>query len=194
MDQYLGASSDDLLKRPVPGGRALTTHERRTLDLSRHIPGWGSDLDPARRPGVPRDKAPDIGVDHLYPGFEQQVPRHRIHKSTEHARLTPVFGTSCPPRGLSGALRDAAYRRISRWLALLFADRIDVLEALTKDMLLGRPPNLVREMGLRSEWRHNRQGVIRKAVIAGFVVAGVAALWAATRPPVRRGIGRYLRR
>src|SRR5687767_9337143 len=108
MDQRVGSSSKDLLAQPVPGGSSLTTAQRREIDLSSEIPGWGSDLEPGRRPGVPRDKAPDIGPESLYPPIMQQVPRVKIHKSTEHARLTPVFGTTCPPRGLSGGLRDLA--------------------------------------------------------------------------------------
>jgi hypothetical protein len=34
-------------------------------------------------------------------------PRER---SIEHEFLTPVFGTSTPPRGLSGVVRRYAYR------------------------------------------------------------------------------------
>jgi hypothetical protein len=45
---------------------------------------------------------------------------------------TPVFGTAQPARGLSGAMRRAAYRlpehRAARWALLLAADRVDVLE------------------------------------------------------------------
>lgn len=172
MDQVLGSSSDDVLRRPVPGGRSLTTEERAAVDLSATIAGWGSDLDPAVRPGVPRDKAPHIGVEHLYPeSIPRQVPKHRIHKSTEHGKLTPVFGTSCPPRGLSGALRDVAYRysegRVARWLTLMVADRVDVVESAAKDVASLRGPNLVREMGMRSEWRYNRNGFITKAAVVG---------------------------
>src|SRR3954447_16393489 len=105
MDQALGSSTRDVLDPPVRGGHGLTTGERQSVDLSGSIPGWGSDLDPGRRPGVPRDKAPEIGVETLYPAIQQQQAPHTIHKSTEHGRLTPVFGTSCPPRGLSGVLR-----------------------------------------------------------------------------------------
>src|SRR5688572_17882806 len=110
MDQRLGSSTKDILEVPVQGGRSLTTRQRSEIDLSATIPGWGSDLDLARRPGVPRDKAPGIGAESLYPDVEPQQPPHTIHKSTEHARLTPVFGTACPPKGLSGLLRDVAYR------------------------------------------------------------------------------------
>jgi len=94
------------LSRPVRGGRGLTTEERQRIDHSATIKGWASDLARERRPGVPRDKAPDIGVEQLYPPIEKQFPRIKIHKSTEHGRLTPVFGTSCPPSGLSGRMRD----------------------------------------------------------------------------------------
>jgi hypothetical protein len=43
--------------------------------------GWGFDLDPAVRPGVPRDKAPELGAEWLYPPFPAQEPRVKIHKS-----------------------------------------------------------------------------------------------------------------
>jgi hypothetical protein len=187
MEQKLGSSSDDRLKRPVPGGISLTGEQRRTVDLSDEIPGWGSDLDPSRRPGVPRDKAPDIGAETLYPRIEQQRVPHRIHKSTEHGQLTPVFGTSCPPRGLSGRLRDFAYRlsegRLSRWMTLLLADRVDVVENVASDLVRMRPPNLVREMGLRSEWKHNRKRVITAAAVTA---ASLAIVYLATRARRRK--------
>ncbi|RYG88401.1 hypothetical protein EON77_00695 [bacterium] len=180
MEQHYGSSSDDRLGRPVLGGRNFTTAERKATDRSHDIPGWGSDLEPSRRPGVPRDKAPDIGIEHLYPGITAQRPRHRIHKSTEHARLTPVFGTSCPPRGLSGVLRDMAYRysegRMARWLTLMAADRVDVVEGIVTDVASGRGPEVLREMGLRSEWRLDRPRAIRKLVIAGALLGVAAAL------------------
>ena len=47
-------------------------------------------------------------------------------------KLTPVFSSAVPPRGVSGALRRLAYRipdyRARRWLLLMIADRIDVVE------------------------------------------------------------------
>jgi hypothetical protein len=108
--QIIGSSSEDRPARPVPGGRSLTSQERKSIDLSSSIKGWGSDLESGKRPGVPRDKAPDLGVEVLYPDIEQQMSCVKIHKSTEHAKLTPVFGTSCPPAGLSGPIRDFAYK------------------------------------------------------------------------------------
>ena len=173
--QILGSSSKDKLPRPVPGGESLTSAERESADRSGEIAGWGSDLDPARRPGVPRDKAPMLGSESLYLDITEQLPPHRIHKSTEHARLTPVFGTSCPPRGLSGRLRDIAYRfsegRLVRWVTLLMADRVDMVEGVLSDVGRLRPPNVVREMGLRSEWRHNRKRVYKVAAVSAGLLA-----------------------
>ena len=187
MEQVLGSSSDDRLARPVPGGSALSAEERRSIDLADRIAGWGSDLDPANRPGVPRDSAPGIGIETLYPPIARQVVPHRIHKSTEHGRLTPVFGTSCPPRGLSGWIRDRAYRlsegRIARWVALLFADRVDMVEGVASDFVKLQPPNLVREMGLRSEWRYNRKRVL---TVAATATVTLAALYLLTRSTRRR--------
>jgi hypothetical protein len=189
MDQRVGSSSEDHLPVPVAGGFSLTTQQREAVDLARNIKGWGSDLDPARRPGVPRDKAPELGVENLYPPFAQQAPRTKIHKSTEHARLTPVFGTSCPPYGLSGRIRDFGYTfsegRLSRWMTLMFADRVNVLEDVLSDLARGRVPNLAREMGLRSEFRYNRAGLARKAAVAGLCVAAFIAYSRQRRPRIQ---------
>jgi hypothetical protein len=185
-EQTLGSSTEDRLQPPVPGGISLTGEERRSVDHSGRIPGWGSDLDPAVRPGVPRDKAPDIGAEMLYPDIERQEPPHRIHKSTEHGQMTPVFGTSCPPHGLSGRIRDAGYKwsegRLVRWITLMLADRVDMLEGVVSDIARLRPPNVIREMGLVSEWRHNRKGVVRAAAVTA-VALGAAYLLTRRRRP-----------
>ena len=178
MEQTLGSSSQQILPRPIPGGYGLSTEERQRTDRSATIKGWGSDLDPARRPGVPRDKAPGLGAEALYPPIEQQVPRIKIHKSTEHGKLPPVFGTSCPPSGLSGRIRDFGYQfsegRLSRWLSLMAADRVNVVEDFFNDLVHAHIPNIPKEMGIRAEWRHNRAGLARKAgIVAGCVAAFV---------------------
>lgn len=182
--QTHGSSSDDRLKSPIPGGMSYDTSQRRQMDRAAEIAGWGSDVDPETRPGVPRDKAPDIGAEHLYIDITRQKPPHRIHKSTEHGQMTPVFGTSCPPKGLSGRIRDAAYNlsegRLARWMALMLADRVDMVEGVVADFARLRPPNVVREMGLRSEWRYNRKRVIKVAAVAAAV--GVAYLLTRRRP------------
>jgi hypothetical protein len=154
-----------------PTGHSLTSEEKRNLDFSESIVGWGSDLSREVRPGVPKDKAPEIGVDYLYPEIEQQIPRAKVHMSTEHAQLTPVFGNACPPRGVSGAIRNYAYTlsegRLSHWLLLVVADRVDMVEEIFRDLSQLKIPNIPNEMGLASEWKYNRRGVVKKATLAG---------------------------
>lgn len=179
MQQQFATSPEGMLAQPVADGHALTTRERQEVDLSARIRGWGSDLDPSTRPGVPRDKAPGIGRETLYPPIEQQVSETKVYRSIEHARLTPVFGTACPPSGPSGRLRDLAYRlgegRFAHWAMLMLADRVDVATALASDLARGQVPDLVRETGLATEWRYNRAGLARKAMVAGLFLAAYVA-------------------
>jgi hypothetical protein len=90
-----------------------------------------------------------------------------------------VFGTSCPPKGVSGALRDVAYRfsegQLPHWLTLLLADRVNVVEDLVSEIAQLRIPNLPKELGLAAQWRHNRTGMIKGAAIAGLCVIGFIA-------------------
>lgn len=178
MDQRVSTSSGELMPDSIPGGQSLTTEQRRSVDLSHLISGWGSDLDPVVRPGVPRDKAPELGFETLYAGIERQPQTVRIHRSTEHGQMPPVFGTACPPKGLSGLLRDKAYTwsegKVQHWLVLMLADRVDVVEEIIKDLFRLRPPNLVREMGLKSEWKYNRHGAITKAAVTTIAVGAIA--------------------
>jgi len=193
MEQTLGSSSEDVLGRPVRGGRALTTQERQHIDHSSTIKGWGSDLDPKVRPGVPRDRAPQLGGEWLYPPIQQQVPHIKIHKSTEHGRLTPVFGTSCPPRGLSGMILDFGYTfsegRLARWMTLMFADRVNVVEDILSDLAHGRIPNIPKEMGVRSELKYNPAGFAKKAVIAAVCTTALIGYWRRRRGDAKQWSG-----
>ncbi|MCC2633132.1 MAG: hypothetical protein K0S48_1018 [Ramlibacter sp.] len=47
---------------------------------------------------------------------------------------------------------------------------MNVVEGIIDDLAHGHVPNIFREMGGPAEWKYNRQGFIRKAVIAGGVV------------------------
>lgn len=160
--------------------RNLTTSQRESLDLSDRIDGWGADLDPNDRPGVPRDKAPSVGVDALYPSIEQQIPRVKIHKSTEHGRMPPVFGTSAPPEWVSGLIRDYAYTfsegRLKHWLLLMAADRVNMIEGLVKDLAHGHVPNIWKEMGLGSELKYNRESFKKKAAFVGVAALALGTL------------------
>lgn len=89
--------------------------------------------------------------------------------------LGMVLCTSCPPTGLSGRIRDYGYTfsegRLSRWLTLMFADRVNVVEGIIEDISHGHIPNIPREMGLASEWRYNRGPFIRKTAISVGCIA-----------------------
>lgn len=138
------------------------------------IQGWGADLDPAVRPAVPMERTPPRYVHVHWDQPEQQPRTVQVFHSTERPGLTPVFGTSTPPSGVSGVIRKGAYRfsenDVRRWLMLLFADRVNVVEGIIDDLAHGHVPDLFTEMGGPAEWRYNRKGFIRKAVIAGAIV------------------------
>lgn len=128
---------------------------RSSDELRRTVQGWGVDLDPKDRPAVPKERFDPEGTGAHWHFPERQPERYPREKTPEHKFLTPVFGTSCPPKGLSGAIRRYAYRysegRLAHWLLLMGADRVDVLESRVTAALRGRPDNPIAEAGLRSE-------------------------------------------
>jgi hypothetical protein len=93
--------------------------------------GVGVDAAPEVRPGVPREwaVAEETGAHWVAP---ERQPGPDANGRTGLRVRTPVFGTAQPARCVSGALRRLAYRlpehRSARWVALLAADRVDVLE------------------------------------------------------------------
>jgi hypothetical protein len=125
-------------------------------DLRARIPGWGADLDPADRPSYPREQ-PGIETGAHWDFPERQPEKWPRERSVEHAFLTPVFGTSTPPRGVSGAIRKYAYKysegRAAHWLLLIAADRVDATEHHLKSLATLRPDNPVTETGVLSEFR-----------------------------------------
>src|ERR671917_670109 len=130
-------------------------------ELRARIPGWGADLNPEDRPSVPRERF-DPGATGAHWDFpERQPEKWPRERSIEHKFLTPVFGTSCPPKGLSGVIRKFAYRysegRAAHWLLLLGADRVDALESHLRSFLTLRPDNPITETGVLSEF--SRHGI-----------------------------------
>lgn len=150
-----------------PGPRAQPPRDQ--------IQGWGADLDRANRPAVPMERTPPR-LDRV-PTMVPQLKKVEILHSNERPGLTPVFGTSTPPSGLSGMMRRAAFKfsenDIRHWLILLAADRVNVGEGLIDDLAKGHVPNIFKEMGGPSEFRHNRVGAIRKVAIV-TAVTGLA--------------------
>lgn len=110
------------------------------------------DRDPSSRPGVPmigkvsgtvsgKVSGKVMGT----PGGEptaagtsggaipQQQSDVEVLVGVEVGRLTPIFGTTSPPRGLSGFIRRRAYRipehKAARWMLLMLGDRVDIQES-----------------------------------------------------------------
>jgi hypothetical protein len=171
--------------------------------LRARIPGWGADLDPKDRPSVPKLKFQEdlTGAHWEFP--ERQPEKWPRERSIEHRFLPPVFGTACPPRGLSGVIRRYSYAKYSEgraahWLLLMAADRVDAWENHLRSFLTLRPDNPITETGVRSEFTHHglksRIGTKRAdlvhqpldpIIIVGPWVAAAGAVYAGARRLVR---------
>ena len=153
--------------------------QRPTREQLSHIKGWGADLDRANRPAVPMERTPPRYTPADIPEPVPQAQKVEVLVSTERPGITQLFGTAQPPSGLSGMLRRAAFTMtendIRRWLVLLLADRVNVVEGVVEDLAQGHVPNILGEMGIKSEWQHNKAGLAKKVAIAGAV--GAAAYY-----------------
>ncbi|MDQ6881325.1 MAG: hypothetical protein M3150_04440 [Pseudomonadota bacterium] len=160
-------SSHVHIERTPPGPRAKPPRD--------HVQGWGADLDHANRPAYPMERTPPR-LDGI-PAMVPQLPKVEILRSNERPGLTPIFGTSTPPTGVSGMLRRTAFKYsendLRHWLILLFADRVNVGEGIVEDLARGHVPNIFKEMGGPAEFRYNRAGAVRKVAIA-TAVTGLA--------------------
>jgi hypothetical protein len=94
--------------------------------------GTGVDGSPQQRPGIPQERQPPeplASAHWLTPDRQQADEQPLVGRGLS---LTPVFSTAIPARGLSGVLRRLAYGvpdyKARRWLLLMVADRIDVIE------------------------------------------------------------------
>jgi hypothetical protein len=168
--------------------------------LRARIPGWGVDLDPKDRPSVPKLQYRPDGTGARWDFPERQPELAPRERSIEHKFLPPVFGTTCPPKGISGLIRRRAYEKYSEgraahWLLLIAADRVDAWESHLRSFATLRPDNPITETGVLSEFsRHglsSRFGTARAdrahqpldPIIVGapWVVLGGAAYVAARR-------------
>jgi hypothetical protein len=128
-------------------------------ELRSRIPGWGSDLDPADRPSVPRERTDLVSGAHW--DFPDRQPGGAAReRSIEHAGVPPVFGTAAPLKGLSGVIRRYAYdhyseARAAHWLLLLAGDRVDVIESHLTSLGTRHPVNPLAKSGLRAEFTGN---------------------------------------
>jgi hypothetical protein len=160
----------------------------------------------------PRPQEPTVGAEAaVRPGFagahwefpERQPEKWPRERSVEHKFLTPVFGTSCPPRGVSGAIRKFAYKKYSEgraahWLLLMAADRVDAGENHLRSFLTPRPDNPITETGVLSELSHHgvasrigkkRADLVHQPldpiIVAGPWVAGAAGVVYCVRKAMR---------
>jgi hypothetical protein len=166
----------DGVPRPLPRREAYA-----------HIQGWGADLDRAQRPAVPMERMP-ARLDGV-PQPQQQPLTVEVLHSNERPGMTPVYGSTVPPSGLSGSMRRLAFKfsenDVRHWLTLLAADRVQVVEGVLSDLAHGHVPNIYAEMGGPAELRHNPAGAARKALVVGAVLGVGYVLWR------RRGRRRY---
>jgi hypothetical protein len=170
--------------------------------LRARIPGWGADLDPADRHAVSRERFDPAASGAHWDFPDRQEERWPRERSIEHGTLPPVFGTTCPPKGLSGLIRRYSYRRYSEaraahWLLLIAADRVDAIEAHLHSFVTAHPDNPITETGVLTEPAHHpiasRRGprVDRAHLWLDPII--VAGPWVATASVVVLGI-RALRR
>jgi hypothetical protein len=164
---------------PLQGDMADGPRRPSRAELA-HIEGWGADLDRKNRPAVPMERMPARFI-HPHEGKLPQQPENvEVLVSTERPGITPIFGTAQPPQGLSGMIRRAAYKwaenDLRRWLLLLAADRVNVVEGIGEDLAHGKVPNVLAEMGIKAEWQHNKKGLVTKAALATAVVGATIYL------------------
>ena len=121
-------------------------------------PVRGADLPQHERPGVPMEHQPRP-LTPAAPRDPAHMPREMpgVTHRMELDEMTPVYGTAQPLHGISGLMRRLAYSipetRARRWLLLLMADRVDVMEHF----------------------------IAKTVKVAALVPAGIAALFVAGR-------------
>jgi hypothetical protein len=173
-----------------------------SAELRARIPGWGVDLDPADRPSVPKLRPEPTGAHWDFP--ERQPEKWPRERSIEHEFLTPVFGTSAPPRWLSGRIRKYAYAshsegKAAHWLLLILADRVDAVEHHLQSLASLRPDNPITESGVGAEFTHHGRAartdtkrVDRKHMWLDPIIVG--APWVASAVLAARAVRKIARR
>lgn len=147
-----------------------------------HIKGWAIDADSENDPTYPIKKRGDWEQEgDSWERPQQQPVDIEVLQSIERPNITRVFGTSVPPKGLSGTIRRMAFKKsessYGHWLPLVLADRIGVYEGLMEDFKRGYFPNIFAERGWQAEWKYNRKNfLINTAFVALIATAAVAVL------------------
>ena len=155
-----------------------------------HIKGWGIDADTRNDPTYPmKNRTDEEQLGYSWERPPQQQKTVEILKSVERPNLTAVFGTSSPPTGISGAIRRMAYKysesSYARWLPLVLADRIGMVEGIVDDLKKGIFPNVFVERGWTAEWKYNRKQFVTKVAVTAVVSIAVIALFSAMKKKKR---------
>ncbi|WP_292044704.1 hypothetical protein [Massilia sp. UBA6681] len=162
---------DHLQRHPSQGHIAPRRPSRQELQ---HINGWGADLDRKNRPAVPMERTPPRFINQPEGDPVQQQEKVEVLVSPERPGITQIFGTVQPPSGLSGMIRRLAFKStendLRHWLLLLLADRVNVVEGIADDLAHGKVPNVLGEMGIKAEMKHNPAGLAKKVAITAAVV------------------------
>lgn len=153
---------------------------RQTIDYDR-IKGWATDADPRNDPTYPmKARTDEEQLGYTWERPQQQEQTVEILKSVERPNLTAVYGTSAPPAGLSGVIRRVAYKYSEsdyrRWLPLVIADRVDMVEGLIDDLGKGHVPNIFKERGWTAELKYNKKDFVLKVAAGVALTAAVTAL------------------
>lgn len=177
--------------KPEPDTTIEADNDRRIANSPKDIPGWGIDADPENDPTYPMKEW--NGADHQrfnYEKPEQQPIDVEIFHSIERPGVTRVFGTSTPPKGLSGMIRRYAFKysesTYAHWVPLVLADRIGVVEGYIDDLKQGIIPNPFAERGWKAEWKYNRKGFVQNVAIGVAVVTAVIVLFSQKNKKVRK--------
>lgn len=146
-----------------------------------HIKGWGVDIDPKNDPTYPMKKR----TDEEQKGYtwerppQQESPVEVLH-SIERPNLPATFGTTNPPKGLSGQIRRYAFQfsesHYGHWLPLLVADRVQAVEGVIDDLKRGHVPNFFAEKGRKAEWKHKPSQVVVRLAVSALLVTAVWTL------------------
>lgn len=145
-----------------------------------HIKGWGIDADPKNDPTYPmRKRSEDDHKGYSWKRPPLQPIDIEVLHSIERPNVTAVFGTSMPPSGLSGMIRRHAFQygegSFGRWLPLILADRVNVVEGIIEDLKNGHVPNIWAERGMNASWKYNRKSLLQNLAVGAVVIGAAVA-------------------
>ncbi|RYD85169.1 MAG: hypothetical protein EOP84_03365 [Verrucomicrobiaceae bacterium] len=153
--------------------------EHTKIDYTK-IKGWAVDADPKNDPTYPMKKRNNGEHEgYSWPRPPQQPIEVEVLHSNERPNVSAAFGTSTPPKGLSGMIRRFAFRysesSYGHWLPLMLADRVSVVEGVLEDLSRGHIPNIPSELGWKAEWKHNRKSLITRVAVGTVLISALVA-------------------